>query len=524
MREEQMPAQRVSMRHIREVFRLKWAGGLSDRKIAQRLRISRPTVAESVRRAQGAGRSWPLPDHLDAATLERQLFALTPKTSPPRCPPPDWPQVHRALRRKGMTVFLLWQEYQAATPEGVQYSQCCAAYRQWAGTLDLVMRPHHRAGETLCIASAGQTLPVVNHLTGEVHEVAICIAVLGASNSPSVEATWSQGLPDWIGAPVRTFAALGGVPEVLVPDHLQAAIPQAHRYEPVLNRTSADLAQHYGVAVSPARAVPPRDTAKGEVGVHVVERWMLARLRHHPFFSLTEGNTVLRPLREALHQRPVQKLPGSRHQLCAARDRPALRPLPAQPYESAEWQQVRVHSDDHVEVAGHDSSVPYAWVPHQLEARLSAQTVALFHTGKRLASHPRAWQKGRHTTMAAHMPQAHRHDAEWTPQRLRHWAATTGVATAQVVETILASRPQPQQGFRACLGRMRLGTRYGDERLAAACQRALALGACSYKSLASMRQHALDRQPVPAQPAAVPPVTPANIRGPQYSHDHTGEP
>jgi transposase len=438
--------------------------------------------------------------------------------------PPDWPQVHRELRRKGVTLFLLWQEYKAATPEDVQYSQFCAAYRQWAGTLDLVMRQHHRAGEKLFIDYAGQTLPVVNSLTGEVHEVAIFIAVLGASNDTYVEATWSQSLPDWIGSHVRTFAALGGVPEVLVPDNLKAAVSQIHRYEPVLNRTYVDLAQYYGVAVVPARAAHPRDKAKVEVGVQVVERWILARLRHHTFFSLAEVNTVIGPLREALNQRPFKKRPGSRQQLFEILDRPALRPLPAQPYEYAEWKQVRVNIDYHVEVEGHYYSVPYALGHHQLEARLSAQTVELFHKGKRIASHLRAWQKGRHTTIAAHMPKAHRHYAEWTPQRLIDWAAKTGAATAQVVETILASRPHPQQGFRSCLGLMRLGKRYGAERLEAACQRALALGACSYKSIESMLKHDLDRQPLLAKPAAVPPVTHDNIRGPQYYLDNRGEP
>jgi transposase len=519
-----MPAQRLSMRHIREVLRLKWASSLRDRKIAQSLRISRPTVAEYVRRAQAAGLSWPLPDRLDEATLERQLFATNQKTPVSQCPPLDWPQVHRERRRKGVTLFLLWQEYQATTPEGVQYSQFCAAYRQWARTLDLVMRQHHRAGEKLCIDSAGQTLPVGNRLTGEVHEVALFIAVLGASNSTYVEATWSQSLPDWIGSHVRTFAALGGVPEVLVPDNLKATVSQGHRYEPVRNRTYADLAQHYGVAGVPARAAHPRDKAKVEGGVQVVARWILACLRHHTFFSLTEVNTVISPLREALNQRPFKKLPGSRHRLFEALDRPALRPLPAQPYAYAEWKQVRVHIEYHVEVEGHDDSVPYALVHHQLEARLSARTVALFHKGKRIASHPRAWQNGRHTTLAAHMPKAHRHYAAWTPQRLMHWAAKTGATTAQVVETILASRPHPQQGFRSCLGLMRLGKRYGDERLEAACQRAISLGVCAYKSLESMRKHDLDRQPVPTKPAAVPTVTHDHIRGPRSYHDTRGEP
>lgn len=511
------------MRQVREVLRLKWACGLSDRKIAQSLRISRPTVAEYVRRAQAAGLSWPLPDSLDEATLERRLFATTHNPPALRYPPPDWPHVHRELRRKGVTLFLLWQEYKAATPEGVQYSQFCAAYRQWAGRLDLVMRQSHRAGETLFVDYAGQTIPVVNPLTGEVHAAAIFIAVLGASNYTFAEATWSQSLPDWIGSHIRAFEALGGVPQVLVPDNLKAAVTRAHRYEPDLKRTYAELAQHYGVAVVPARAAKPRDKAKVEVGVQVVERWILARLRHHTIFALTEVNTALTTLLIDLNARPFKKLPGSRVRLFETLDRPALQPLPAQPYAYAEWKLVRVNIDYHVEVEGHYYSVPYSLVRQQLEARLSAQVVEIFHKGHRVASHQRSPYKGRHSTVAAHMPTAHRAYAEWTPQRLIRWAAKTGEATAQVVEAILAARPHPQQGFRACLGLMRLGKSYGEGRLEAACRRAVTLGACSYKSIESMLKHDLDRQPLPARRIAPPAIPHDNIRGPQYYHDRRGD-
>lgn len=243
------------------------------------------------------------------------------------------------------------------------------------------------------------------------------------------------------------------------------------------------LAQHYGCAVIPARAAKPRDKAKVAVGVQVVERWMLARLRPHPFFSLAEGNATLCPLLAPLNARPFKKLPGSRQELCATLDRPALRPLPVQPYEYAEWKLARVNMDYHVEVEGHYDSVPYTLVRQQLDVRLSASMVELFAQGKRIASHRRSPHQGRHSTVAAHMPRAHQHYAEWTPQRLIHWAATNGPATAQVVETILASRPHPQQGFRSCLGIMRLGKSYSAERLEAACRRALTRGACAYKSL-----------------------------------------
>jgi transposase len=312
------------------------------------------------------------------------------------------------------------------------------------------MRQHHHAGEKLFVNDAGQGIPVVNSHNGEVHEVAIFVAVLGASNYTYAEATWTQSLPDWIGSHVRTFAALGGVPEIVVPANLKAAVTRAHRYEPEIHRTYAARAQHDGFAIIPARAAKPRDKAKVEVGVQVVERWMLARLRPHTFCSLIEVNAALPPLLSVRNARPFKQLPGSRQQLFEALDRPALRFLPAQPYAYAEWKHARVNIDDHVEVEGHSYSVPYALVKQQLDVRLSAQVVELCHTGTRVASHRRSPLKGRHSTVAAHMPTAHQRYAEWTPQRLMHWAAHSAPATAQVVEAILASRPHPHQGFRSC--------------------------------------------------------------------------
>jgi transposase len=402
-----MPAQRLSMRQVREVLRLKWACGLSDRKIAQSLRVSRPTVAEYGRRAQAAGLSWPLPDALDETALERRLFARTAQPPVARRPTPDWGPVHRELKRKGVTLVLVWQEDKASTPDGLQYRQCCAAYRQWAEKLDLVMRQSHRAGETLFVDYAGQTMPVVNALPGEVRDAAICIAVLGAANSTFAEATWSQSLPDWIGSHVRACAALGGGPQVVVPDNLKAAVSRPHRYEPPRNRPYAELAPPYGVASVPARAARPRDKAKVEVGVQVVERWLRARLRHHPCFSLLELNTALADRLVTLNQRPFKKLPGSRQSVFEALDRPALRPLPAQPSAYAEWKLGRGNIDYHVEVEGHSYSVPYALVTQQLEVRLRAQVVAICHKGKRVASHQRSPLQGRHSTVAVHMPKAH---------------------------------------------------------------------------------------------------------------------
>jgi transposase len=512
------------MRQVYEVLRLKWGAGLSERQIAQSLGLSRPTVNNYVQRAHAAGLSWPLPDSLDEAALEARLFPPPPPKGAVAHLAPDWTIVHQELKRKGVTLSLLWQEYKAQTPDGFQYSWFCQAYRAWAATLDVVMRQSHRAGEKLFVDYAGQTLPIVNAHSGEIHEAQVFLAVLGASNYTYAEVTWTQSLPDWIASHVRTFQALGGVPDIVVPDNLKAAVHRAHRYEPELNRTYAEMAHHYGVAVIPARALRPRDKAKVEVGVQVVERWILARLRNETFFSVPQANEAVAALLHDLNTRPFKKLPGSRQSLFASLDRPALRPLPAQPYAYAEWKRARVNIDYHVEVEGHYYSVPYTLVKQQLDVRLTPHVVELLCKGKRVASHRRSHLKGRHSTVTAHMPKAHQHYAEWTPQRLIQWAASSGVATSRVVETILESRPHPQQGFRSCLGIMRLGKRYGTQRLEAACLRALTIGACSYKSIESILKQGLDHTPLPTQGTANTPVDHDNIRGPQYSQGDEGAP
>jgi len=415
-----------------------------------------------------------------------------------------------------VTLTLLWHEYKAAHPEGFQYSWFCDQYRAWSARLDVVMRQAHRAGEKLFVDYAGQTVEVVDRHSGEIRTAQIFVAVLGASSYTYAEATWTQQLPDWIGSHVRTFAFLGGVSELLIPDNLRSGVSKAHRYEPDLNPTYADLASHYGVAVLPARVRKPRDKAKAEAGVLLVERWILAVLRNRSFFSLPELNQEIARLLERLNARPFKKLPGSRQALFEQIDRPALRPLPSQPYAFAEWKQVRVNIDYHVEIEGHYYSVPYQLVRKTLEARYSERTVEVFHKGQRVASHPRSHLKGRHTTVPEHMPAAHRSYAEWTPQRLIRWAEQNGPATAGMVQTILERRAHPQQGFRSCLGIMRLGKRFGEERLEAACRRALTLGACSYKSIESILRQGLERKAVAEQQALDLDIAHANIRGADY--------
>lgn len=462
-----MPALRLSMRKIKEVLRLKLDRKLSNRQIAAACGIARPTVSEYLRRAADAGLNWPIPEELDDTSLERLLFPPPPDLPAQERGVPDWSQVQLDLKRKGVTLFLLWQECRQTHAEGYQYSWFCEQYREWQGKLDVVMRQDHRAGEKLFVDYAGQTVPIIDRTTGELHPAQIFIAVLGASNYTYAEATRTQSLPDWIGSHVRAFSFLGGVPELVVPDNLRAGVSKAHRYEPDTNPTYQDMASHYGVAVMPARVRRPRDKAKVENGVLVVERWILAVLRHSQFFSLAELNAAIRELLGKLNRRPFRKLPGCRREHFEQLDRPALKPLPASPYVYAEWKKARVHIDYHVAIDDHYYSVPYALIKKEIEVRFTSNTVECFHQGQRVASHARSYLKGRHTTLPEHMPESHRQAGAWTPQHLIQWAAKSGPATEKLIETVLGSRQHPQQAYRSCLGILRLGKAYGDKRLEA---------------------------------------------------------
>jgi transposase len=506
------------MRQIKEILRQKWLLGLSNRQIATGCGISRPTVGEYLKRAEKAGLSWPLPAELDDAELEKRLFPPPVTVPAEQRAVPDWPLVHRELKRKGVTLQLLWDEYKEANPQGFQYSWFCEHYRAWQGKVDVVMRQDHRAGEKLFVDYAGQTVEIIERDTGEVRDAQIFVAVLGASNYSYAEATLTQTLPDWIGSHVRAFAYFKALPAIVVPDNLKSGVHLAHRYEPELNATYAEMARHYGVAIVPTRSAKPRDKAKVESGVLVVERWILARLRNRSFFSLGELNAAIAELLEDLNARPFKKLPGNRRELFETLDRLAMMPLPGRAYEYAEWKKARVNIDYHVAIDKHYYSVPYQLVKEQLDARVSANTVELLYKGKRVASHRRSRQPGRHTTVTAHMPKAHRDYAEWTPERLLRWAEETGKATAKLVETILTSRPHPQHGYRACLGIMRLGKTYGEVRLEAASRRALAIGACSYKSVESILKNNLDKKPLPPTTVESPAIEHNNLRGPDYYH------
>jgi transposase len=504
------------MRKIEEVLRLHDAGGRSNREIAQTVRVSPTTVADYLRRARQAGLSWPLAEGLTERAVDLALFPPTAASRVKR-PEPDWAAVHRQLGRSGVTLDLLWQEYREQHPDGYQYSAFCLHYRAFAHALPVTLRQSHAPGERLFVDYSGQTVPIVDPTTGEERPAQIFVAVLGASNYTFVEATWTQGLADWLGSHVRCLEFLGGVPELLVPDNLKSGVKSPSFYEPDLNPSYQEMAVHYGVTVLPARVRKPRDKAKVEAGVLLAQRWILARLRHQRFFSLDEVNRAIQPLLVALNQRPFQRLPGSRRSVFETVDRPALKPLPPTRYEFAEWKRATVGIDYHVELERHYYSVPYRYARQPVDVRFTAATVELFHRGERLASHSRSRVPGGHTTVAAHLAPAHQVVAGWNAQRFLDWAAQIGPQTQTVIERVLQARPHPQQGYRTALGILRLAKAYGNDRLEAACQRAARLQTLTYRSLASILKHGLDRQtPTPTQ--APLPLHHANVRGPAYYH------
>lgn len=505
---------RLSMRRIKEVLRLHFEEGRTKRQIAQSIGVSPTTVGDYIQRAQVAGIGYPLPAGMDDDALDRRLFPPAPPVTLKR-PEPDWPAVYAAMSKKGMTLILAWQEYKGVHPEGYQLSWFCETYRRYVGRLGITLRQSHPAGRCF-VDYAGQTVPIMDVLSGEIRAAQIFVGVLGASNYTYAEATWSQTLPDWIGSHGRMFAFYGGVPEVLVPDNLKSGVKHACFYDPELNPTYREFAAYHGVTVLPARPGKPRDKAKVEGAVLIVERWILARLRNRRFFSLAELNAAIAWLLEDLNVRAFKKLPGNRRELFAATDAPALAPLPAIAYEFAQWKLARVNIDCHIEVDGHYYSAPYRHLRQQVDVRLTATVVEVFAKGKRVASHGRSFAKGRHTTVTEHLPPQHQRYLDWSPERLAHWAGKMGPSVQALIESILTTRTHPQQGYRTCLGILRLGKAYGNERLEAACQRALAVKATSYRSLESMLKTGMDKKPLPAVPAPTPLPLHDNVRGPDY--------
>jgi transposase len=513
-----MSQQRLLMRKIRDVLRLT-ACGLSSRKVAASLSIGGTTVIDCLQRARTSGVDWPLPEDITDEMLEARLYpsatAIAAMTA--RRPQPDWPTIHRELRRPGVTLQLLWEEHRGTHPDGYGYSRYCELYRAWECRLSPTMRQVHVAGERMFVDYAGTVLEVMDGTTGEVHSCQLFVAVLGASNYTYVEATSTQRLIDWIGSHVRAFIFFGGVTAQIVSDNLRSGVTKACFYQPAVNRTYAEMAAHYNTAVVPARPRKPRDKAKAEVAVQVVTRWITAKLRNRRFFSLPEINAAIRELVTQLNARVTRHLGKSRRALFTEIERTALKPLPVEPYVYADWKQCKVSFDYHIEVERHYYSVPHTLLRETVWVRIAQRTIEVFHHGKRIATHLRSSSDRRHTTVREHMPSSHRRHADQTPEWIARQASEIGDNAAALIAIIMRERPHPEQGFRASLGIIRLVKSFGRERVEAACARALAIGARSFTSVNSILKNKLDAKR-PADATDGPPIAHPNIRGRNYFH------
>jgi len=511
-----MARERLSMRKVREILRLKFDCNFSLREISNSCSIGRSTVADYLSRAQSANLGWPIPDHLSDTDIYDLLFKNRDHKSVNKRNMPPMEYIHNELKKKGVTLQLLWYEYKQNHPDGYQFSYFCELYQHWAKKLDIALRQRHNAGEKLFIDYAGHTVPIKNSETGETTDAQIFIATLGASNYTFAEASFSQSLPHWIKSHIHAFEFFGGVPQILVPDNLKSGITHPSRYEPDINPTYHDMARHYNTAVIPARVRKPKDKAKVENAVKFAENRIIAALRNHTFFNLAELNKAISQKLVELNNRKFQKLDTTRREMYEKIDRPALKPLPAIKYEYAEWKKVRVNIDYHIEFDRHYYSVPYQLRKEQMDVRYTDTSIEVLFKNKRVASHLRSYKAGDFTTCRDHMPKSHQKYLEWTPSRIINWAAKTGPQTAQLVMGIMNSRRHPEQGFRACMGIMRLGKRYSTDRLEKACKRAVSIKSYSYKSVESILKKGLDKVPLQLDQTEVKSIDHPNIRGNRY--------
>ena len=486
---------KLSVRYIKEILRLRYEAKLSQRDISRSVRVSVGSVNQYLARAAKAGISWPVPEDMDQKALIKALFPDQQAARKSGFIAPEWPTAQIELRRKGVTKQLLWEEYCQAHPHNAySYSQYCYHYQVWLSQQRRSMRQVHKAGEKTFIDYAGPTVPVINPDTGEIRQAAIFIAVLGASNYSFAEATWGQSLCDWLESHVRAFEFFGGTTTIVVPDNLKSAVSKACRYEPEMNRTYNTMAEHYSVAIIPARPRKPKDKSRAENGVLLVERWVLAKLRHETFFSLAALNARIKELLEQLNNKPFQKLPGSRRSQFEVLDKPALRALPTHRYQYVDIKKVKANIDYHVEYERHYYSVPHQLVGKQLEVHASSSSVQVYNLDTLITTYPRKYQAG-FTTNPAHMPENHRAHATWTPERLLNWGERIGPSTRQLVQQFIDEKQHPEQAYRACLGLLNLNKSYGDERLENACRLGLAEGLRTVKNIRNILKHKLDQIP-----------------------------
>lgn len=514
-----MATERLPMSKTREILRLRWALGRSVRETSRAVHASVGVIAKMVQRAERAGLDWAAVERLDDLSLERQLYGdESVKGKQTGRPLPDPLYMRAELRRPGMTLELLHLEYLREHPDGYRYTAFCDVYRRWLAKRSVSMRQHHKAGEKAFVDYSGTRPHVFDPGSGERVDLELFVGVLGGSNLTYAEATLTQRVHDFVSAHVRMLEYFGGAPEMLVPDQLRSAIAVPSRYEPTVQRTYAEFGRHYGIAIIPARPRKPRDKAKVEVAVQIAQRWILARLRNETFFGLSTINQRIRELLDELNDRPMRAFGGiSRRDLFDRVERSALRPLPVDRYEVAEWRRARVAPDYHIALFKHWYSVPFQLVSEEVEIRVSPTTVEVFARGNRVASHARDDTPYRHTTDRQHMPEAHQRMRDGT-NALLTWATSFGPMTSAMVERLLQSNPVREQGWKSARGLMRVAEKHGPERTERACAHALVLGARWYRLVALILEHRRENEPLPGEAVTEQVIEHENVRGPDYFH------
>ena len=517
-----MSAKRISMRKLREIFRLKFEHGLSNRQVARSCNTHHSVVGDNLARFRMSGLSWPLAPELSEEQLYGVLFPEKRNSKQPISKPlPDWEKVYEELKsHKYLTLQLIWQEYKQKYADGYNYSQFCNRFRKWKKSLDITFRQNYRGGEKMFVDYAGGGVRIKSPLTGKFHDASIFVAVLGASNYTYAEAHMKQDIKNWVNGHIRAFHYFKGVPQTTTPDNLKAGVQSPCFYDPTINPTYNDMAMHYNMAVIPARIKKPKDKAKVEAGVKIVGQRILAVLRKRTFFSIQELNKTIKQQLEELNNRKMKHLGKSRKEMFDLLDRPNLQPLPEKTYEFAECKDAKVGIDYHVRYDDNYYSVPYGHIHRKVEIRATEKIVEVFYKNCRIASHLRSYEKNQNITVKEHMPANHQFMAEWTPKRFIRWAEKIGPQTVILIRTILEEKEHPQQSFRKCLGILNLAKRYSSERLEAAAQRALHYRICSYRKIKSILDKGWDRINSDEQDNLNPSPQPAlfhqNIRGGKY--------
>jgi transposase len=528
-----MPMERIVMKKVRQLLRLKFESQLSHREIGRALNISPGTVSYYSQAAIQLNLSWPLPGSLecdDSLIALIEPIAKQLRQTKEHYHQPDWEQVDKALGQKHVTQILLWEDYTKQTPAGKKhysYAQFTRRYKAYAKKQKLSMRQLHIPGERAYIDYAGTTIPIYCRKTQSVlFDAQLFLMVLGASNYTFMTATKSQKIPDWIEAHVRAFEFFGGTPRLLVPDNLKSGVTKACQFEPIANPSYADLAEHYHCAILPARARKPKDKAKVENTVLVASRWIIARLLKQQFYSLEALNNAIASLLESLNLRDFQKRQGSRYSQFKALEQASLRPLEGKPYTFATFKNMVVTPDYHVRIDEHYYSVPYTLVGETVTCRISSHCIEVLHKNKRVASHVRSVERDAQSTASQHMPKAHQTYGNWTPQTFLDWAERIGHGASNFASEVIKDKSHPEQCSRIHHGLKRLHKQYGSNRLEKACSRALALQCISFHSIASILKNGLDKlvHITPLQQ----PCTPLhnNLRGGNYYQplNHPGEP